>query len=66
MREPVAQDRLHGDVAPGLQQQAPAVAAAQDGERRGRGAEHRDAVAVGRGAAEIAGGDVGGIRRCRR
>ncbi len=57
----MAQQRLHGDVAARLQQQPPAVPSAQDGKGRRGGAEHRDALAVRGGPAEIAGGDVGGL-----
>ena len=60
--EPIAQDHLKTHVAVGPDEKPAAVAAAQHGERRGGGPEHRDAGQLRRGARQRAGGEIGGFR----
>ena len=59
--EPGADQGLGGDVAAAFQQEAPAVAPAEQGQGGGRGAEDQDAGARRRGAGELAGDAVDSV-----
>ncbi len=60
LRQPGAQQWLHGHVPPGFQQQPPPVASAQDRQRRRRRTQHHDAIPLRRGPPQVTG------RRIRR
>src|SRR5437763_10807646 len=60
--EPVADHVLDIEAAPGVHQQALAVAAAEHGERGGGGAEYRHAFDLRRGMADAASDGLGFVR----